>query len=336
MGRLSSSAAAIAVAERRDYISSKDEEPHASRRTEILKAHPEIKSLYGHEWRTKYIVTGTVMLQIFMAWLTLEWRWTPYLLAIYVVGATATHSLFLAIHELAHNLGARTPSQNKAIAMLANLPISIPYCITFKPYHMDHHRNQGQDQIDTDIPTRLEGYVITDTAMGYVDHTVRKAAFMFFQIFAYALRPMLVKPDLVPKDGWIALNWLVQFTFDGLIVAWLGPKAMLYFLLCAFFAGSIHPTAGHFIAEHYVVDGVTETYSYYGPLNSLTYNVGYHNEHHDFPFIAWSNLPKVRNIAPEFYDDLPQCKSWPGILARYIFDDSISPYSRVKRQPKRD
>jgi len=332
MGVSTAPATEVAPA-KRDFIWGKDEEPHAVRRTEILKQHPEIKDLMGFEWRTKYIVAATVLLQVFVAWLTLEWGWTSYLAAIYIVGATATHSLFLAVHELAHNLGARTPAGNKAIAMFANLPIGIPYCITFKPYHMDHHRYQGQED-DTDIPTRLEGYVITDTAFGYVDHTARKAVFMFFQIFAYAFRPMLVKPALVPKDRWIVTNWVVQLGFDGLMVAWLGPKVMLYFLLSLFFAGSIHPTAGHFIAEHYVMDGVTETYSYYGPLNRLTYNVGYHNEHHDFPNIAWSNLPRVREVAPEFYADLPQCRSWPGTIIRYIFDNSISPFSRVKRQKK--
>jgi sphingolipid 4-desaturase/C4-monooxygenase len=185
--------------------------------------------------------------------------------------------------------------------------------------------------VDTDIPTVLEGWLITRTSMGYVDHTVRKAVFMFFQIFAYAFRPMLVKPSLVPKDGWIVLNWVVQLTFDGAMAYIFGPKVLFYFLLSTFFAGSIHPTAGHFLAEHYVMEGKTETYSYYGPLNYLTYNVGYHNEHHDFPNIPWTNLPKVRQIAPEFYDNLPQCKSWPGIILRYIFDDSISPFSRVKR-----
>jgi len=333
MGRSAANAGEV-VSTRRDFLWDKEGEPHAIRRGEILKKHPEIKELMGFEWRTKYIVAATVALQIFMAWFTMEWRWPAYLAAVYIVGATATHSLFLAIHELAHNLGARTPSGNKLIAMFANLPIGIAYCITFKPYHMEHHRYQGQDGVDTDVPTRMEGYLITETAMGYIDHTVRKAVFMFFQIFAYALRPMLIKPDLVPKDVWIVTNWTVQLSFDALMIGWLGPKVMLYFLLSLFFAGSIHPTAGHFIAEHYVMDGKTETYSYYGPLNRLTYNVGYHNEHHDFPNIPWSNLPKVRQIAPEYYNDLPQCSSWPGTLVRYIFDNSISPFSRVKRQMK--
>jgi sphingolipid delta-4 desaturase len=305
------------------------------RRAEILKKHPEVKALMGHEWRTKYIVLATVCLQVFMAWFTLAWRWPAYLAALYIVGATANHSLFLAIHELAHNLGAKTAAGNKLIAMLANLPIGIPYCITFKPYHMEHHRYQGQEQVDTDVPTRLEGYVITDTAHGYIDHTARKAIFMFLQIFGYALRPCLMKPTLVSVDRWLLLNWLLQFSFDGLLVRCLGIEGVLYLLLSTFFAGSIHPTAGHFIAEHYVMDGKTETYSYYGALNRLAYNVGYHNEHHDFPNIAWSNLPKVKQLAPEFYEDLPQCSSWPGVIFRYIFDNSISPYSRMKREAKK-
>jgi|Transcript_99665 sphingolipid delta-4 desaturase len=319
----------------KDFIVSDGPEPHAVRKGQILKAHPEIKDLMGYEWRTKYMVAATVALQVFMAWLTLEWRWPAYLAAIYIVGATANHSLFLAIHEISHSLGAQSIAANKVLAMLANVPIGIPYCITFKPYHMEHHRMQGHDGKDTDIPSYLECYVITDTALGYLDHTFRKAFFMFSQIFAYALRPMSIKPEMVPYgDPFLYMNWTVQIIFDGTMVYFFGPKVMLWFLYSTFFAGSIHPTAGHFLAEHYVMEGETETYSYYGPLNYLTYNVGFHNEHHDFPNIAWSNLPKVRKIAPEFYDHLPQCKSWSGVIFRYIFDNSISPYSRVKRNCK--
>ena len=57
------------------------------------------------------------------------------------MGATANHSLFLAIHELSHNLGSKYTLENKLLAMLANLPICVPYCVTFRPYHMEHHTN---------------------------------------------------------------------------------------------------------------------------------------------------------------------------------------------------
>jgi len=317
-----------------DFVYRTQEEPHAIRRRAILKVHPEIQKLFGYEPLTKYLVVLTVALQVWVASQVTEWRWPYYLAATYVIGATANHSLFLAIHELAHGLGATSWAENRLIAMVANCPITIAYAVTFKPYHMAHHAQQGTDGIDTDIPTYLEAWLISGTASCYIDHTFRKFVFMFCQIFGYALRPMIVKPDLVPFDRWILLNWVVVLGFDAIILTCFGRSALLYLLLSTFFAGSIHPTAGHFIAEHYVFEGTCETYSYYGPLNALAYNVGYHNEHHDFPSVPWSRLPLVTQIAPEFYSDLPQCYSWPGTVLRYIFDDAISPFSRVKK--KRD
>lgn len=87
-----------------------------------------------------------------------------------------------------------------------------------------------------------------------------------------------------------------------------------------------------------------ETWSYYGPLNILAYNVsvksvdsearvrvrsflnflfivqvGYHNEHHDFPSVAWTKLPELHRIASDFYAPLPCHTSWPGVTFRFIF-----------------
>ena len=70
------------------------------------------------------------------------------------------------------------------------------------------------------------------------------------------------------------------------------------------------------------------------PCCQVTWNVGYHNEHHDFPWVAGCNLPKVRALAPEFYDTLPHHDSWCAVIWNYIMDDSVGPYSRIKRAPK--
>lgn len=63
----------------------------------------------------------------------------------------------------------------------------------------------------------------------------------------------------------------------------------------------------------------------YGPLNILCYNVGLHQEHHDFPAIPWTRLWKLKALAPEFYDVLPSHSSWPGVTWRFITGACLLP-----------
>jgi sphingolipid delta-4 desaturase len=58
-----------------------------------------------------------------------SWR---FFLTAYVIGATSNQNLFLAIHEISHNLAFRSPMANRLLAIFANLPIGLPYSAAFR------------------------------------------------------------------------------------------------------------------------------------------------------------------------------------------------------------
>ena len=93
----------------------------------------------------------------------------------------------------------------------------------------------------------------------------------------------------------------------------------------------LHPVGARWIQEHYLVFPGQETTSYYGPLNTVALNVGYHNEHHDFPSVPWNRLPEIKRMAPEAYDTLGSYKSWTRLLLRFIFDRQLSLFARQIR-----
>ncbi|KAK6462028.1 fatty acid desaturase [Scheffersomyces coipomensis] len=328
-----------------EYYWTEEKEPHFSRRKLILARHPEVAKLTGYETKTKWYVIGVVLLQFYVAYYlrnTPIFNWKFIALA-YVIGATANQALFLAIHELSHNLLFKKPIHNKIFAVFTNLPIGIPYAASFQPYHQLHHKFLGDKYLDADLPTKFESVILSNV--------LGKVFFATFQILFYALRPMFVTQ--IKFTSIHLLNIVAQVSTDYVLVQLCGWHAFGYFIMSSFLAGSLHPCAGHFIAEHYVLnennrartelkDGISisadllppETYSYYGSLNLLTWNVGYHNEHHDFPYIAWTKLPELRRIAHEFYDPLPQVKSWCGVIWYFCFDDINTLWNRVKRDGK--
>jgi sphingolipid 4-desaturase/C4-monooxygenase len=306
-----------------DFLWSREPEPHAIRKKHILAAHPEVKQLFGTEPLTPLYAAIPVAVQLATAYLLRDvalWSWQFWLTA-YVVGGTATHAIFLAVHEVSHMLAFRTFWHNKAANLLINLPLVVPCCVAFRGYHLEHHRYQGHDGIDTDVPTRFEGVLFTNV--------LSKTIFCINQILFYALRPMMVRQQIF--TSWYAANWAFQLSFVFFVVRNFGWGPIKYLLLSLYLAGSLHPCAAHFIAEHYVFVEGYETYSYYGWLNKLCFNVGYHNEHHDFPNIPWTRLPKLREIAPEFYDTIPFHSSWVRVFWEFITDDRVCTRSRMKR-----
>jgi sphingolipid delta-4 desaturase len=88
---------------------------------------------------------------------------------------------------------------------------------------------------------------------------------------------------------------------------------------------------GRLLQEHFTADPEQETFDYYGALNKVALNAGFHNEHHDFPQVPWSRLPELKRRAPEFYDSLGAHMSWSKLVHEFVFDPSRSLYDRVVR-----
>merc|ERR1712227_317244 len=167
--------------------------------------------------------------------------------------------------------------------------------------------------------------------LGIFRNAFTKIIWVLLQPFFYAFRPLFLLPK--PVTGLEIINWIVQVSFDAAILYFFGVKSLVYLIAGSFLAMGLHPLAGHFISEHYMFLRGQETYSYYGPLNALTFNVGYHMEHHDFPFIPGSRLPQLKAMVPEYYDNVPHYTSWCKVIYDFITDPNVGPYSRVKRTP---
>mgnify|MGYP001377503777 CR=1 FL=1 len=288
---------------------------HSLQREKILCENNNIKKLYGPEWKSKWISLFLLVIpQIYISLNIYKLSYINYFLVSYFIGATITQALFLAIHETSHNLFFKNVKYNKLYSIFLNLPIGIPFSISFRDYHLEHHKSLGKLGLDTDLPTKMESKIVKGKYL--------KTIWLSLQIIWYALRPVFIKQ--YPLTLYHTLNILSQLLFNTIIFKIFGIGPILYFLLCDLIAGGLHPCAYHFISEHYLLNKSSqETYSYYGILNYLTWNVGYHNEHHDFPYVAWSNLPKVKDYSI-YYNNLIYYESWYDIFYKFIFNNFVS------------
>jgi sphingolipid delta-4 desaturase len=304
-------------------------ELHSSRRGPILARHPEIDALAGYDPRTVWVTLANVVAQFTFAWAIgagarlgtwagKAWFVIPFA---YVVGATLTHWLSMTIHETSHDLACRTRRANRWLALLANAPMVIPCAMSFHRYHARHHAILGMYPDDTDLPHPSEVAAVGNSS-------IKKLLWLTFHFFGYLGREIVAAKK--PNRSEV-VNAGLMVAVDVAIVLAFGWMALGYLALCVVFAHSLHPVAAHFVHEHYTVADGQQTYSYYGPLNLVNFNVGYHNEHHDFPRVPGWRLPEIRRIAPESYASLVSHTSWTGVLWHFITSPRMSLAKRIVR-----
>jgi sphingolipid delta-4 desaturase len=310
----------------RDFQYSDAPEPHRERTKRLLQNHPEVRSLIGRNPLSALLVVLLVALQIALAGILGQQPWWLGLLVAYVAGAFANHALFVLIHECAHNLVFRRRAANILLSILADLPNVVPSAVSFRSYHLKHHSFQGHYELDADLASRWEANLIGNSFIG------KTLWLLFFPVFQ-SLRPPRLS-EIPFLNAWTVVNWVVVFGFDLFVAFTFGPAALLYLLESLFFAVGLHPLGARWIQEHYLVSPPQETYSYYGPLNTIALNVGFHNEHHDLPSVPWNNLPRLKRAAPELYENLVGHRSWTRLLWRFLTDRNLSLYSRILRSDR--
>lgn len=296
--------------------------PHLRRGRDILRRHPEVRRYFGPYPPTGAWIAALVALQLGIAYALRSAHWLWVILAAYLVGAFVSHALFVLIHEATHNLVVRGSVANRLFGILCNVGQGFPSAMSFRTYHLLHHYRLDEYDHDADLAFDWEARLVGNSPL-------RKAVWLFLFAAVEIVRPLRIKRPYT--DAWIMANIGVIVLADALIWYGSGTRGLTYVLLSTVVGIGLHPVGARWIQEHYTFRPGQETYSYYGALNRIQFNIGYHNEHHDLAKVPWVHLPKIRAAAPELYEHLLAHRSWTRVLLQFLFDPQIDLFARITR-----
>ncbi len=139
---------------------------------------------------------------------------------------------------------------------------------------------------------------------------------------------------------WAVWYPLLSFMMTGVLFWFGGWMSLVYLLLSqAFTTGFLHPHNFGIILSNSHFHGHSRyqpSSSLYGWSNWLYFNFGLHTEHHDIMGIPWHRLGKLRQIAPEFYDDLVITKSYLSLAFKFILGSAATLEEKFDNQDHRN
>lgn len=311
---------------RQDFTYTPHQNPHALRSREILKKYPEVKNWMKPYPMTAFWITFLNVVLLATGWAIVHYDlngWWIFGLA-YTVGAFASHALFVLIHDACHDAIFKKRVWNKVWGIFCNVGQGLPSAMGFRTFHLLHHSHLNEIENDADLAFSWEAKLVKNIWW-------RKAIWFLLFFAIEAIRPAKLEKGKT-FDRWVILNIIVIFATNWAIYTYIGPWALGFIFLSSFFSVGLHPVGARWVQEHYTYKEGQETYGYYGLLNKIQFNIGYHNEHHDFYRVPWVHLPKIKALAPEYYDNLYAHTSWTKLLLDFIFNPERDLYCRIVRQ----
>jgi sphingolipid 4-desaturase/C4-monooxygenase len=329
-----------------------DEKPdavwHRERARAILKAHPEVRELFGHYAGTAVWCVLSASLQLSLAAISGLWLpWWGVLLLAWVIGGPLNIVLFQLAHECDHLLVFKSPRANRWLFTYTSLPMFFLGHHTWWIDHIVHHNDMSapKDFVMRRRVVYLGMRHLSPLLFPYggfvcVTQFFRTGLGLLMYVFTSLLRGRLkptertlaVLGDVHLVAGykrerielWGVLYPVLGLTMCGLLWWLAGWQSLLYLASAQmFFTGFLHPYClGWVLGISHVHDRqqAQPTASHYGWwINLTTFNAGLHVEHHDLMAIPWFRLSRVREIAPEFYEDLKPLSSYNALALRFAF-----------------
>lgn len=288
---------------------STDRQWHIERNQKILQEYPEIKQYFGNYPLSIIPITALVILQWTVAWLVQDLPWWSIGLVSLFVGQFILHSLSIFIHEAAHHLVLKGKFGNVLTLWLIELgSLSWGKSLTYVGRHgKSHHRHLNDYQKDYEWWDKQQshfrtlyplwrlgetwlhllpgGVVVGDLIMDKLIPTEPRAT-------PAAYKPLYLNFILVATSTFLyAAAWY--------LISW-QASLYLFWSLTLMVSNWGITFKGQSIAEHNIYQE-GKTYSTYHWTNIPFFNTGYHDEHHTFANVPWIHLPKIRQIAPEYF-----------------------------------
>lgn len=325
---------------------------HIEMRVAVMKAHPQAAALAGPEWRGSVGALALLALHWTAVWLVSRTDIFVAFFAAFFFGQLVLHSAGSLIHETAHRLVFRGRRAKLAFDLLLEIiTTSFGRQLTYQHEHVSsHHPHLGNYERDYEHEDlcrflarrahRAENPKLQHwlTAAELIVQAMPLGFMISNKIFNpfYRKRTGQATKDRQRNIGatkapeterriFIAVS-VATNVFLFIAFGWLGLLYHIWSL--SLFLGKCGVTnLGQSLAEHPGDDAVRPTRSTYSWLNLILFNTGYHSEHHTFPNVAWTRLPKLKNLAPEIFGPGTE-KSYVGFWWDHIRQD-FSPSRRT-------
>jgi sphingolipid 4-desaturase/C4-monooxygenase len=288
---------------------SSDRQLHVERNRKIINKYPEIKQYFGNYPLSVIFIIALVILQWSVAWLVQDLSWWLIGLISLFIGQFILHSLSTFIHEAAHNLVLKGKLGNALTLFLIELgTLDFGKSLTYVGRHgKSHHRHLNNYQKDYEWWDKKQSHFRTlhpswrlgESLLHLLPGGVVIADLIMAKLIPAESRPTPTAYKSPYLNTLLVVTSIFLYAMAWYLISW-QASLYLFWSLTLMVSNWGVTFKGQSIAEHNIYQE-GKTYSTYHWTNIPFFNTGFHDEHHTFANVPWIHLPKIRQIAPEYF-----------------------------------